>query len=162
MIVPRAAYNEKLIDPYIMNHETPQGYDLSVGKIESFQGSGILGKVGKILPVYQEVDKFPTTEGESYWLKPGAYLVTFKETVRIPYDMCAFVWSRSSLLRMGAGFVTAVWDAGYYGIGQSMLVVHNPMGVQVPVDGRVAQMVFFRMESETDSPYDGQYQGEGL
>ncbi len=158
MIVPRAAYDQHLIDPYTLNHETPQGYDLSVYRIEQFQGKGYLQQYGKSLPEYQEAPNDDT----GYYLRPGAYLVTFKENVRIPDDMVAFVWSRSTLLRMGAGFVTAVWDAGYRGVGQSMLVVHNPMGIEIEHGSRVAQMVFFRMETETDKPYDGQYQGVGL
>lgn len=152
-------YGAALINPFSGASLTSQGYDLTLGKIEEFVGSGIMGKEGKVLPEYREVERFPTSEGEAYWLGPGAYLVTFAETVNIPHDIVGLLWSRSTLLRMGAGFSTAVWDAGYHGIGQSMLVVLNPWGIQVPIGGRVGQMVFFRLGQETEQPYDGQYQG---
>ena len=49
---------------------------------------------------------------------------------------------RSSLLRCGASLHTAVWDAGYRGRSQSLLVVHHPAGLRLGRDARVAHWRF--------------------
>ncbi|KAL5051115.1 hypothetical protein BDW71DRAFT_203139 [Aspergillus fruticulosus] len=46
-------------------------------------------------------------------LPPGAYLVDFNETVRIPRDCMASIFPRSSLWRSGVGIMAGVVDAGY-------------------------------------------------
>ena len=68
---------------------------------------------------------------------------------------------RSSLLRCGVTVNTAVWDAGYSGRSQSLLVVYNPLGFRLQKDARVVQLVFFRLTGETKG-YQGKYQGENL
>ncbi|HLB27762.1 MAG TPA: deoxyuridine 5'-triphosphate nucleotidohydrolase, partial [Dehalococcoidales bacterium] len=68
---------------------------------------------------------------------------------------------RSSLLRCGVTVNTAVWDAGYSGRSQSLLVVYNPLGFRLQKDARVVQLVFFRLTGETEG-YKGAYQGENI
>jgi dUTP pyrophosphatase len=68
---------------------------------------------------------------------------------------------RSSLLRCGVNIGTAVWDAGYSGRSQSLMLVYNPSGFRVQKDARVAQLVFMTLTAETDS-YAGKYQNENL
>jgi deoxycytidine triphosphate deaminase len=151
-----------IFQPHDIANHTPQGYDVSVAKIESFGGGGVLGKNEKQLPQYIEAPRGPLAGGsQAYFLRPGAYLVTFAEVVSVPTTMVGFMWARSTLLRMGASFNTAVWDAGYRGIGQSLLVVHNPMGIEVEVGSRIGQMVFAALDADVQ-PYAGQYQWAGL
>lgn len=144
-----------MIDPLESDNLTPQGYDVTVADIEAMYGTGSLLKDGKVLPVYHSLmhPERPT------YLGVGQYLVTFNETVSVPVDMCAFLWPRSTLLRMGASLQTAVWDAGYSGIGSSLILVTNPNGVYIERGARIGQLVFHQLEDETDRPYAGQYQG---
>ena len=44
----------------------------------------------------------------------------------------------------------------------SRIVVYNPAGFRLAKDARIVQMVFMTLESATDSPYAGRYQGEQL
>jgi len=68
---------------------------------------------------------------------------------------------RSSLLRCGVTVNTAVWDAGYSGRSQSLMVVYNPQGFRVQRNARVVQLVFLRLTQETEG-YRGVYQEENI
>ena len=96
------------------------------------------------------------------WLDPGAYLVTFNEVIEVPPDVMAIARPRSSLLRMGATMETAVWDPGYKGRSQSLLVVHNPNGIRLRRNSRLMQLIFIRLENDADKLYEGVYQGENI
>lgn len=150
-------YGCDLINPFKSGSLTSQGYDVSVQKIESISGHGILYIDGKMLPKYYPAKT--NIQTLHYVLYPGQYIVTFNEEVNLPHDICAFLWSRSTLLRMGASMQTAVWDAGYHGKGSSLLLVSNPSGISVEKDARIGQMVFHRLGQATEQPYHGQYQG---
>ena len=70
--------------------------------------------------------------------------------------------SRSSLLRMGAAVQTALWDPGYKGRSEALLVVSNSHGLTLQRDARVAQLVFIRIERADGEVYGGRYQGENM
>ena len=95
-------------------------------------------------------------------MEPGAYLVTLAEEVRLPGDVMAFGKPRSSLLRSGVAVHNAVWDAGYHGRSQALLVVYNPAGFSVAKGARILQLVFLTLDAPTSAPYAGRYQGELL
>jgi dUTP pyrophosphatase len=73
----------------------------------------------------------------------------------------AFGRPRSSLLRCGAAIHTAVWDAGYRGRSEALLVVVAHEGVRLAPGARVLQLVFVRLEAATRA-YSGAYQGENV
>ena len=94
-------------------------------------------------------------------LLSGVYIITFNEIVHMPRDVMALARPRSSLLRCGVTVGTAVWDAGYEGRSQSLLVVYNPNGFCVQRNARMVQLVFFRLGRQTEG-YSGAYQGENI
>ncbi len=94
-------------------------------------------------------------------LAPGVYMITYNEIVHLPKDIMALGRPRSSLLRCGVGVGTAVWDAGYEGRSQSLLVVHNPHGFRVQKNARITQLVFMTLSGESEG-YKGVYQGENI
>jgi len=94
-------------------------------------------------------------------LMPGAYIVSYNEIVHLPRDVMALARPRSSLLRCGVTINTAVWDAGYSGRSQSLMVVHNPHGVRLQRNARLMQLVFLQLTRETEG-YQGVYQGENI
>ena len=93
---------------------------------------------------------------------PGPYQIVFNEMVDLPNDLMALGRPRSSLCRIGATIVTAVWDAGYTGRSTALLVVENPAGMRIERDARLMQLVFFTLNAPTARGYDGDYQGENL
>lgn len=94
-------------------------------------------------------------------LIPGAYMVTYNEIVNLPRDIMALARPRSSLLRCGVTIDTAVWDAGYSGRSQSLMVVYNPQGIRLQRNARIVQLIFLQLTQETDG-YHGVYQGENI
>ena len=94
-------------------------------------------------------------------LAPGVYMITYNEIVHLPKDIMALGRPRSSLLRCGVGVGTAVWDAGYEGRSQSLLVVHNPHGFRVQKNARITQLVFMTLTGKSEG-YKGIYQGENI
>ena len=94
-------------------------------------------------------------------LIPGAYIVTYNEIVHLPKNIMALAAPRSSLLRCGVTVNTAVWDAGYSGRSQSLLIVYNPRGFRLQRNASIVQLVFFRLTQETVG-YQGAYQGENI
>ena len=94
-------------------------------------------------------------------LIPGTYLVTYNEIVRMPKNVIALGRPRSSLLRCGVTVGTAVWDAGYEGRSQSLLVVYNALGIRLQRNARITQLVFLELTGETEG-YKGIYQGENI
>ena len=69
---------------------------------------------------------------------------------------------RSSLLRSGVAIHNAVWDAGYQGRSQALMVVYNPHGFTIARDARILQLVFFTLEAATATPYRGLFHQERL
>jgi dUTP pyrophosphatase len=136
----------------------PNGIDLTLKDIFDYAGPGIIpvDNAGrKLAPVAAR----PFGTGGRLHLEEGIYLITYNEVVSLPADVMALGRTRSSLLRCGAAIHTAVWDAGYSGRSQSLLVVYNKEGITLEKNARLLQLVFFRLDAETEG-YCGVYQGE--
>lgn len=138
----------------------PNGIDVTLARVWSLVGPLRLGTedADRQLPERRELP----FDGDGWLhLAPGAYVALIGEAVHLPDDLIALMRPRSSLLRGGVSVHTAVWDAGYVGRSELLLVVHNPAGFDVQQGARIAQLVFFRLEEATDR-YRGRYQGEHL
>jgi dUTP pyrophosphatase len=94
-------------------------------------------------------------------LTPGAYIITYNEIVHLPKNIMALARPRSSLLRCGVTVNTAVWDAGYSGRSQSLMVVYNSHGFRLQRNARLVQLVFLWLTEETEG-YHGAYQRENI
>jgi dUTP pyrophosphatase len=150
---------ESMIDPETQTQMC--GVELTLQRVERFISAGALAYDNKErrLPETEEVD-FDGTGWVD--LEQGSYLVTFNEIVSIPRDVAAFARSRSSLLRSGATLETALWDPGYRGRSQSLLVVYNTAGLRLKKNARLMQLVFMRLECNAEKTYTGAYQGENI
>ena len=150
---------ESMIDPETQTQMC--GMEMTLQKIERFTSAGAIAfdNMERELPRTGPMDFDP-----SGWidLAAGAYLVTFNEIVNIPRDVAALARARSTLLRCGASLETALWDPGYRGRSQSLLVVYNPHGLRLKKNARLMQLVFLRLEKEAEKVYSGKYQGENI
>ncbi len=132
----------------------PNGVDLTVDAVFRQTGRGRIGREGKCVG-----DRTPIEPDDgAYRLDAGAYVVRYGEPVRIPEGRIGFVLPRSTLLRNACTLDTAVWDAGYEGIGEGRLDVGHPIDVEP--GARIAQLVLAC--ANHDGVYDGEYQSEGL
>ncbi|PKB70510.1 MAG: deoxyuridine 5'-triphosphate nucleotidohydrolase [SAR202 cluster bacterium Io17-Chloro-G6] len=139
----------------------PNGFDMTLRDVAQLTTSGAIGAVNasRKLSETQRLEFGPDGWVE---LAPGPFLVTFNEVVNLPSDIMALGRPRSSLLRSGAAVHTAVWDAGYHGRSQALLVVYHSGGYLVQRDARLMQLVFFRMETAASRGYQGRFQSENI
>ena len=150
---------ESLCD--IQQQVQPNGIDLTVKEVALFSSPGSLGSSNeaRVLPSVSTL----VFDGLGHVdLLPGCYLVTYNEAVNLPKNVMALAMHRSSLLRCGVSVHTAVWDAGYSGRSQALMVVYNQQGFRLHKDARIVQMVFFHLSHEVTEGYRGMFQGENL
>lgn len=129
------------------------GVDLRIGKLFYPTSGASLGVEKRVLPEMQEV------EGAVYTLGPGSYsLCLTMEEVRMPPDLVAFIYPRSTLFRCGVGLRTAVVDPGYE--GPLTLGIKNEGAHPFALErgARIAQIVFAEVQ-EGATNYGGRYQG---
>jgi dUTP pyrophosphatase len=135
----------------------PNGVDLSLEAVWRFSSEGVLGTDSRRLSERQELE---FDAAGRLALGHGAYGIRYAEWVAMPADCGGLCFPRSSLLRMGAHVPTAVWDAGYAGRGEGLLVVTNPHGLRVERGARIVQLVLFRLSEPPGAVYAGRYQHE--
>ncbi len=150
---------EQLIDSNIQVQ--PNGIELTLQRIEAHEGSGAIA-------FDNSERKLPQTKNIEFdkegWvhLPKGSYKIVFNEIMNIPKNIAAIAKPRSSLLRCGATVETAVWDAGYSGRSESLLVVYNEKGFKLRKNARVLQLLFFRLGEDVLVGYSGVYQNENI
>ena len=151
-----------LVEGYIDLEEQvqPNGIDLTLREVAMLQSSGRIAVkdsqrlISDLAPLAFDGLGFID-------LMPGVYSITYNEIVHLPKNVMALAASRSSLLRCGVTVNTAVWDAGYSGRSQSLMVVYNPQGFRLQKNARIIQLVFLWLTGETEG-YRGAYQGENI
>ncbi|HWQ96386.1 MAG TPA: deoxyuridine 5'-triphosphate nucleotidohydrolase [Candidatus Methylomirabilis sp.] len=150
---------EQMINPDIQVQ--PNGIELTLQRVEVHEASGAIAfdNAERKLPRTRNLDF--NDEGWMH-LPKGSYKIVFNEIVNIPRDIAAIAKPRSSLLRCGVTVETAVWDAGYSGRSESLLVVYNEKGFRIKKDARVLQLLFFRLGEEVRKGYSGVYQNENI
>ncbi|MCX6003159.1 MAG: deoxyuridine 5'-triphosphate nucleotidohydrolase [Chloroflexi bacterium] len=154
--------NPPLIEGYIDLRQQlqPNGFDITLRDIAMLQTPGQIGidnsqrQLPDLAPLM--FDGLGFVE-----LIPGGYIITYNEIVHMPTDLMALARPRSSLLRCGVNIGTAVWDAGYSGRSQSLLLVYNTRGFSLQKNARVAQLIFLPLTAETEG-YSGAYQEENI
>ena len=145
----------------IQQQVQPNGIDLTLKEIALLDSPGSLGPgtEGRALSntsplIFDGLDRVD--------LLPGCYLVTYNEVVNLPKNIIALARPRSSLLRCGVSIHNAVWDAGYSGRSQSLMVIHNPQGFRLYRNARIVQMIFFLLSRDVAQGYQGRFQGENI
>ena len=138
----------------------PNGFDLTLCEIALLQSPGQIAvsnsqrRISSLAPLM--FDGLGFVE-----LVSGIYSITYNETLHLPKNAMALATPRSSLLRCGVTINTAVWDAGYSGRSQSLMIVYNTLGFRLQRNARILQLVFFRLTQKTEG-YQGTYQGENI
>ena len=139
----------------------PNGIDLTLKEVALFSSPGSLG-LGNEDRALSSTSPLVFDGLGRVDLLPGCYLLTYNEVVNLPKNIMALAMPRSSLLRCGVSIHNAVWDAGYSGRSQSLMVVYNPQGFRLHRNARIVQMVFFFLSREVARGYQGIFQGENL
>jgi len=151
-----------LIEGYLSLSEQLQGngFDLTLRDIALLESPGRIAiknsqrQVSELAPLVFDGLGFID-------LPAGVYSITYNEIIHLPKNVMALATPRSSLLRCGVTVNTAVWDAGYSGRSQSLMVVYHPRGFRLERNARIVQLVFFQLRGEAEG-YQGTYQGENI
>lgn len=139
----------------------PNGIDLTVRSVALLSSAGQIGSAAE----ERRLSSHSPLEFDGLGfldLPAGCYVVTYNEILNLPKNVIALGKPRSSLLRCGVSMHTAVWDAGYSGRSQSLMVVYNPYGLRLSRNARILQLVFFLLTKESLTGYEGIFQGENL
>lgn len=150
---------ENLCD--IQEQVQPNGVDLTVKQVALLSSPGRLGP-GNETRILSDTSPLVFDGLDGIDLLPACYLVTYNEIVNLPKSIMALAMPRSSLLRCGVNVHTAVWDAGYSGRSESLMVVYNPRGFRLHRNARIVQLVFFRLSHDVGEGYRGIFQGENM
>lgn len=159
MILPKEILiKTNLIKDFISESQfQPCGVDITLKEICTYKNAGKIDFDNKERKI-SEVKTIPFANDEVK-IAAGAYKVIFNEYVHIPQDVAAFCFPRSSLLRSGITLECAVWDPGYEGRSEALLIVLNSHGAVLKKNAKIGQLVFIRLLERTSS-YEGVYKGE--
>jgi len=144
-ILERIENGQLGISDYHERGQTPNGYDLRISEI------AIRGKDGLIRDGIAQIP--PRT----------MFYVSTIERVKMPSDVCAQLWLRTTWIRKGIIGAFGKIDAGFE--GTLTLGAFNATDdiVEIPINERFCQMVFETLHSSADKSYSersGNYQGQ--
>lgn len=124
---------------------TPNGYDLRIAEI-SIRGDPEIKKEGTVrIP--------PRT----------MFYVSTIERVRMPKDVCAQLWMRTTWIRKGCMGAFGKIDAGFEGTLTLGAFNATDDYVEMPIGERFCQMIFETLTTASDKDYaqrSGNYQGQ--
>lgn len=162
MILPEEEIRKQRIISSNVGEEQfqPAGVDLTVKEVYSYDTPGKIDYDNSERRL-SDCILLNFSESEEIYLKKGAYKIVVNEIVSLPTDCAAIALPRSSLVRSGATISSALWDPGYKGRSEMMLVVHNDKGIALKRNARVAQLVLIKLSGEAKA-YKGSYQNENI
>lgn len=134
------------LEPYRDASLTPNGYDLRIAEV--------------MLP---DVDAAIHREGKVVVPPLTRFLVSTLERVRMPPDVCAQLWIRSSYARRGVLGAFGKIEAGFEGTLTVGGLNASQAPLELPIGDRFCQIVFERLESPPRLLYaqrSGNYQGQ--
>ncbi len=134
------------------------GVDLTLKKVFSFKTPGKVDFSNEERKL-AEVEELAFDEEDWLFLPQGSYKVVFNEHFHLPKDVAGFALTRTTLLRSGVSLHFGLWDPGFEGMAEALMVVHNSQGFYVKRNARVAQIIFIKLEREAERGYDGAYKG---
>ena len=150
--------NKPLIEGFVdLDKQLQQsGFDFTLEKVYLIEGEGVLDfdNSNRKIPSNKEME---FDKSDFIKLEKGTYKIRFNETVHLPSNIAAMAKPRSSLLRMGATIYSALWDPGFEGKSESMLVVENKKGIKLKKNAKLMQFVFFQLDKKSDRLYNGVY-----
>jgi deoxycytidine triphosphate deaminase len=130
------------------------GVDLTVGELYKVKDKPTIADDDYYKGEREKVE--PNDDG-FYDLDRGKYIIVYNETIEIPDNHVGFVFPRSRLLRSKAHITTAMWDPGYRGKGEGLLICDD---IKIKENCGVAKMSF--IEADPSGKYDGSHQEEKL
>jgi deoxycytidine triphosphate deaminase len=133
----------------------PAGFDVTLKSVDTVIGHGAIANPNhKALPPRYSIQP---NEDDVFQLSGNTtYIMQCNEIFKIPVSISAFAYARSTLMRMGVLFTSAMIDAGYE--GPLEFAIKTTVPIQLEKDCRFSQIIFHR--HEPTRAYDGSYQNK--
>jgi dUTP pyrophosphatase len=134
----------------------PNSIELTLRNVSRFVESGQMAfdNTDRKIPMVQEIQ---FDESGFVSLRQGCYKTGFNEILSLPLNLVAIARCRSSLLRSGVHVETAVWDSGFRGETECLMIVSNPFGFRVRRNARLIQLIFSKLTVPVSRGYEGIY-----
>jgi dUTP pyrophosphatase len=161
MILPKhCLVNSSLVTNILHQSQyQPAGIDITIKEVRSFENAGIIDFDNSTRKI-SDTKPLQFNANDELHLQKGAYKVVFNEYIKIQNDVAGFCFPRSSLLRCGATLECAVWDPGYEGRSEALLIVFNEHGIVLKKNAKIGQMVFIKLTEAAKELYEGKYKRE--
>ena len=118
-------------------------------------------KTDKVLSILENNTKewFEEVNANSIIVPPkGLVLSVTKEHFRLPTNIVGSLFCKSTLARMGIWFPPTIAEPGWEGELVVEILNGNDFPVEIHAGVGIGQMIFFRLDSSVDVPYNGKYQ----
>lgn len=129
----------------------PNAIDVKINRVYQLLSAAAIPKEGKTAPA--DVKEI-ACDDSFFYLHPGVYSFDAAHEVEMAEGEVGFLIPRSSLTRNGVDIRSGLYDSGYKGGINGLLVVHNSINIEK--GARVAQFVICKAEAVAQ--YNGQYQ----
>ena len=97
----------------------------------------------------------------AYFLAPGEFvLASSLEEFNMPKDVVGIVHDKSTWARKGIAVQNTVIEPGWRGYLTLELTNHSDQTVKIHPGDPIAQILFHRLDQETELPYTGKYQDQ--
>ena len=158
IITPKSAKERGMIHNFRDENIQKQqaGFDLTLESVFQFSSQGAVDFDNSERKI-ASCNKIEYDQAGWARLGKGVYKITLNEKFKMPPDAAGFCLTRTTMLRNGAYLVSGLWDPGFEGKVEMLLVVENPFGISLKEYARVGQIFFIRMEDAAESLYSGIY-----
>lgn len=139
------AKGELEIEPFVPNHLTPNGYDVTIEEV---------AVPSEDLKVAEGVARVPPLT---------RFAVSTRETVRLGRHVAGQIWLRTTWARRGVVASFGMIDAGFSGALTFGAFNASDEALDIPIGDRFAQVVLFTLESPASATYkerSGTYQNQ--
>ncbi len=147
-----------IIEPFDESIVRENGVDLRIGRMVAR-----MKKIDKPLDTRntEKIEEFYTIEeGEDFIIWPHEHLLLHTlEYIKLPVDLMGFVNLRSSYARVGLIIPPTIIDANFEG-ELTIELVGGDFPVKLYSGDRFLHVVFAKLSSAVEKPYQGRYQGQ--
>lgn len=136
----------------------PNSVDLRVnGKIIRLRNSDSVFSLDRSVDTNEY---FHREERDEFVINPREHLLLSSvEYLRLPMDVMGFVLLKSTYARLGLSIPPTIVNAGSEG-ELTIELIGGPFPVRIRKGDRIVQIVFIKLSSPAQKPYDGKYQNQ--
>ena len=152
--------NQLVIDPLTNDAVQQNGIDFSMGDELAIGSSASNAEIinskssDDIKKLFQIVKG---DEGQFIFSPLRHYLLTTRENIKMPNDLMGFCGLRSTFARLGFISPLTIIDAGFEGTLTIGVFYGGNFPIKVPVGCRFLHVVFAKLMSKAETPYQGHY-----